>query len=219
MILSAALLYNSVFMMGYRDGSLPSGEGVTFPTVVDQIYARIGNPFSFPIGAYVSWRYDVPISSYDQLRGRTYNNITVDVGAPGDERFIGHGWAGRESDPHSSFRWANRETSTLLVPLTTDVDDYQLDLEWAPFEAPGLPVQVVGIEVNDRPLPAVALRPGLQTDSVRIPRSLLRRNLNQLRFRYTYVRSPRDLQVSDDSRPLAVRFATIRLTRLLPPEP
>ena len=36
---------------------------------------------------------------YDRLRGRTYNNLLIDVGGPIDERFLGHGWAAREQNP------------------------------------------------------------------------------------------------------------------------
>ena len=45
--------------------------------------------------------------------------------------------------------------------------------------------------------------------------AVLRPHLNQLRFRYRYAASPRDLGLSDDVRHLAVQFATIRLLRRL----
>jgi Dolichyl-phosphate-mannose-protein mannosyltransferase len=215
MILAGLLVYNVVYMMGLKDGSLPSGEGVTFPTVVGQLYERLGNPFSLPVGAYVAWRYDVPITAYDQLRGRTYNNITIDFGTLDDERFIGHGWSGREQGPRFPFRWSDRITSTVLVPLTANIDDYRLELQWEPLPGPGLPPQVVTVQINDADLADIKLQPGLHTDELGIPHRMLRQNLNLLRFRYAWARSPKDLGLSEDGRTLAVRFVTIRLTRLL----
>ncbi len=112
----ALLLFNTVFMLGYRNGTFSPTEGVTFDSVMDELYEHVGNPFSLPIGAYVAWRYDVGLPIYDRQRGRTYNNLLIDVGEPDDERFLGHGWAAREQDPRFSFRWADNETSTVLVP-------------------------------------------------------------------------------------------------------
>ncbi len=215
--LCALLLFNTVFMLGYRGGTLPPTEGVTFASVMGELYDRVGNPFSLPVGAYVAWRYDVSLPIYDRLRGRTYNNLSIDVGAPGDERFLGHGWAAREQHPSFSFRWASNDTSTVLVPLKTNVDDYVLELEWGPFNATGLPSQTVQIEVNSIAVASLTLQPGMQVSHIDIPSTTLRPNLNQLRFRYGYAVSPQELGLSVDARRLAVQVVTIQLRRLLDP--
>jgi len=213
--LAALLTFNTAFMLGYRDGTLPRTEGVTFEEVVDQLYERVGNPFSLPVSAYVAWRYDVGLSVYDGLRGRTYNNLEIDVGGPEDSRFLGHGWSGREQQPGLSFRWTDAMSSTVLVPLKTNEDDYVLELEWSPFEAPGLPAQIVGIDVNGETVASLSIRSGMHTERVHIPARVLRPNLNQLRFRYLRATSPRELGISEDGRTLAVLVSTIRLTRQL----
>jgi len=217
MTLCALLLFNTVFMIGYRNGTLSPTEGVTFNSVMNNLYEHVGNPFSLPIGAYVAWRYDVGLSVYDRLRGRTYNNLFIDVGGPNDERFLGHGWSAREQNQNISFRWADNETSTVLVPLKTDVDDYLLELEWGPFNGPGLPPQTVEIDVNTITVATLTLQPSMHIDRVDIPSAVLRPNLNQLRFRYRYAVSPKDLGLSDDTRRLAVHVSTIRLQRILKP--
>ena len=211
------LLFNTVFMVSYRNGTLSPIEGVTFDSVMDELYEHIGNPFSLPISAYVAWRYDVGLPVYDRLRGRTYNNLAIDVGGLDDERFLGHGWAAREQHPSFSFRWADNETSTVLVPLKTNVDDYLLEIEWGPFNGPGLPPQTVEINVNTLTVATLTLQPGMHVDRVEIPSAMLRPNLNQLRFRYRYAASPKDLGLSEDARQLAVQVATIRLQRVLKP--
>ena len=213
--LCALLLFNTVFMLGYRNSTLSPTEGVTFNSVMDELYEHVGNPFSLPMGAYVAWRYDVGLSVYDRLRGRTYNNLLIDVGGPIDERFLGHGWAAREQNPDFSFRWADNETSTVLVPLKTNVDDYLLEIEWGPLTGPGLPPQIVEIEVNTITVATLTLQPGMHVDRVDIPSAVLRPNLNQLRFRHRYAVSPKDLGLSEDTRRLAVQVATIRLQRVL----
>ena len=215
--LVALLLFNTVFMLGYRNGSLSPTEGVTFNSVTDELYEFIGNPFSLPVGAYVAWRYDVGLPIYDRLRGRTYNNISIDIGASGDERFLGHGWAARERHPNFSFRWANSDNSTILIPLKTNVDDYLLEIEWGPFSGPGLPPQIVSIDVNNVPVTALTLRPGVHVDRITIPSAALRSNLNQIRFRYEYAVAPQDLGISEDQRQLAIQVASVRLQRILRP--
>ena len=215
--LVALLLFNTVFMLGYRNGSLSPTEGVTFNSVTNQLYEFIGNPFSLPVSAYVAWRYDVGLPVYDRLRGRTYNNLSIDIGAPGDERFLGHGWAAREQHPNFSFRWADSHSSTVLIPLKTNADDYLLEIEWGPFSAPELPPQIVSIDVNNIPVTALTLRPGVHVDRITIPSAALRSNLNQIRFRYEYAVAPQDLGISEDQRQLAIQVASVRLQRILRP--
>jgi hypothetical protein len=213
--LLALLLYNAAFMLGMRDRSIPAGEGVPFDRAIGSLYDRFGNPFSFPMSAYVAWRYDTGLAAYDRLRGHTYNNIDIDVGAPGDQPFLGTGWAAAETEDAATFRWSQGDYSVVLAPLKTDVDPYRLEVEWAPLLDPALRRQVVDIDVNGRTVASVTLGPGLRRDQVEIPAAALRAGFNQLRFRYRYVLSPRDLGHSDDARRLAVRFSTIVLRRQL----
>jgi len=211
--LAALLTFNTVFMLGYRDGTLTPTEGVTFEEVMHQLYERVGNPLSLPVGAYVAWRYDVGLAVYDRLRGRTYNNLDIDVGGPEDNRFLGHGWSGREQAPAYSFRWSDATTSTVLVPLKSNQDDYVIELEWGAFQAPGLPTQVVSIEVNGITVASLPVQPGLHTDRVGVPSRALAPHLNQVRFRYLHAKSPKEMGMSDDARPLAVAVSTIRFLR------
>ena len=165
----------------------------------------------------MAWRYDVGLPVYDRLRGRTYNNLSIDIGSSGDERFLGHGWAARERHPNFSFRWANSDNSTILIPLKTNVDDYLLEIEWGPFSGPELPPQIVSIDVNNVPVTTLTLRPGVHVDRITIPSAALRSNLNQIRFRYKYAVAPQDLGISEDQRQLAIQVASVRLQRILRP--
>lgn len=213
--LLALLLYNTAFMLGFREGSLKVGEGITFASVTGEIHNRFGNPFSLPVGAYVAWRYDVGMAVYERLGGQTFNNVTIDIGGPDDIRFLGSGWSIREATGDLSYRWTEGDYSVVLVPLKTDEDDYLLDLEWAPLLDPALRRQAVDIEINGASIGSITVGPDMHTDRVTIPARALRPNFNQLRFRYRYVLSPRELGHADDPRRLAVRVSTITLKRLL----
>ena len=209
--LGALLALNVVFMLGYRGATLPQGEGIPFRTLLEDVYDRLGNPFSLPAAAYVAWRYDVGLPVYDLQRGRTYSDLTIDVGSAEDERFLGRGWGDREQSPAFSFRWANAITSTVLVPLKAPATDYVLEIEWGPFSGPGVGPQVVQIELNGGSVGSATLAGGVQQDRIDLPVALLRTNLNQLRFRYQFAVSPKSLGLSDDARTLAVQVNRLRL--------
>jgi hypothetical protein len=149
---------------------------------------------------------------YDQLGGRTYNNLLIDVGESGDAPFLTAGWYDRERTPDISFRWSAGPTSSLVVPLKEPAD-YLLELRCAAFSFPGAPDQAAQIAVNGTVIGALRMQPGFTEQEVAVPAALLRANLNRIVFRYAYTQSPRDAGLGDDARELAVECDWIRLTR------
>jgi hypothetical protein len=204
---------NAAFMWEMRMQRLPSGEGISFDRILTRLYERVGNPFAFPMSAYVASTYGVGLSFYDRLEGRTYNNVSIEFGEEGDERFLGSGWSGREQGPRFSFRWAEGLESVVVVPLMSAAD-YDLELWCAPFQYPGAPPQAIDVQVNGRPLVQLTLSGGMQSYRVAVPAALLRHNLNLVRFAYRYAASPRSVGMSDDPRRLAVQFSQLQLRRL-----
>lgn len=213
-VLVGFLALNTVFALDLRRGRWPAQEGVTFDDIVGALYDRLGNPFSFPLNAGIAWSYDVGLPVYDRLKGRTYNNFEIDVGASGDERFLGDGWFLREQAPEYSFRWSADDESVIVVPLK-ESDDYRLEIQCAPFAYPDAPPQTLELMVNGTVLDTIAVEPGLKIYAREIPARYIRPNLNQFRFRYGYATSPAALGMSADSRRLGVQVAMVRLTRLL----
>jgi len=207
------LLLNAVVMADLRAGRWSSGDAIAYDDMTDAFYDAVGNPFSWPVGAAVAWTYDVGMPFYDQLRGRTFNNVTVDIGADDDVRFLGHGWSERERSSEMSFRWANAPEAVVVVPLK-ESDDYRLDIRAVPFDHPG-EQQTLQVIVNGIALDTVGMRGYVDSYAMDIPASAIRPNLNQFRFRFGYAVSPAVLGLSNDSRTLAVLFDEIRLTRLL----
>ena len=70
-VVGGLIAANVAFMLDVHDGRLPSGEGITFDRMFDSVYARVGNPFSFPQNAIVGWTYRVGWPFYDKQEGRT----------------------------------------------------------------------------------------------------------------------------------------------------
>jgi hypothetical protein len=220
LILGALLAANATFMLDVRRGTLPTGEGITFDRILDSLYTRLGNPFSFPMNAGVAWKYDVDLPLYDRLLGRTYNNLTIDLGESDDEGFLGPGWSVRERAPGFSFRWAIGSQSVVVVPLKEATDNYQLVLQCAPFTYPGAPApQVVEVMVNGQSTGRLTLDRGAFPYTIEIPARLLQPNLNQIRFHYSYATAPSAAGLSDDPRPLAIQCDSLQFTRLVAKTP
>jgi hypothetical protein len=213
-VVGVLVIVNTMFMLDVRIGRLPSGEGVTFQSILGSLYDRVGNPFSFPQNAIVAWRYHVGWAFYDREKGRTYNNVSIDVGEPDDELFLGTGWSDRERAPGFSFRWATGLQSTVLVSLKT-ADDYQLELQCGPFAYAGAStLQTVEVSVNDTGVGQIVMDKGMSLYQIQLPVRVLHIDLNELRFRYRYAVAPASIGISRDPRPLAIQCHALRLTRL-----
>ena len=212
---SALVFVNVVFMLDVRHGRLPASEGVSFNRLLDSVYERVGNPFSFPLNAIVAWKYDVGMPVYDQLLGRTYNNVTIDLGEADDVRFLGPGWLSREQGPGFSFRWATGDESVVVAPLMAS-DDYRLELQCGPFAYPEMPApQAVEVFWNGHEAGTIALDRGLSNYTLQVPEAFVTPKLNQIRFRYRESTSPAAVGLSADARQLSMQCDWIRLTRLL----
>ena len=218
---------NIFLMMDVRGGTLSSGDGISFDNMVYSAYKRIGNPFSFPANALFAWRHGSSPLQYDQLGLQLFNNVLLDVGGPNDGRFLASGWSAREEAGELSFRWAVTSESNIIVPLKAPVVllpdssqqqvDYLLRFRARPFRFPDAPTQSVEILVNGESVSTQNLSPGWAEYDVQIPGRFLRRYLNEVSFRYGYARSPAELGLSGDPRPLAVLFDYVHLLRQGPP--
>jgi hypothetical protein len=215
---------NAFFMMDFYAGEIPSGNGVTFDRMVGAAYRRIGNPFSFPRNVLFAWRHRSSAYQYDQLGSQLFNNVLIDLGGPGDDRFLAGGWAGREEAGALRFRWGMTGESNVVLPLRAPLTlnrespdpnaDFLLRLRAQPFRFPGSPAQTVSVLVNHEEVETLTLVPELAEYEVTVPARFWRRYLNGITFKYGYARSPGELGLSDDARPLAVLFDTVELIRL-----
>ena len=211
--LGALVLVNAVLMLDVRRAAIPSAGAITFKDAMSAVSARVGNPFSFPYNAYVAWRYDADWDLYDRLRGRTYNNVDIDLGETGDETFLGHGWLTPERNEQQTFRWTSGAAASLVIPLKESAP-YRLSFVCSPFAAPGRPPLTLAVVVNRVHITSLSLEPVTHQYDVPVPAGAIRRNLNSIRFELGYSVSPRDAGLSNDGRSLAVMFDRIRLVRI-----
>jgi hypothetical protein len=213
-VLAVLLAMNTAAMADVRGGRWAPTEALTFDAMVSALYERVGNPFSFPMNAAVAWRYGVDLPFYDRIRGRTYNNLEIDIGSPGDERFLGPGWSVPEQHPQFTYRWADALESSIVVPLVAS-DDYRFEIQCGPFGYPGASQQTVTVIVNGHVTGTLELGGGLPIYELEVPAAFIRPNLNRIQLRYRYAMSPETAGLSADARTLAVQVSLVRLTRLL----
>jgi hypothetical protein len=222
-MLGVPMLVNVFFMSDVRTARLPMGEALSANRILGATTSWIGNPFSFPGSAIFALRTGLDPGSYDRLGVRQFNNVLIDVGAVGDDDFLGTGWSGRERNEAMTFRWGVARRSTVGIALmgprllepgeSFRLADYVLRLRVAPFTFPGSPPQALRIEVNGQPLAELTLRPELSDYKFDVPHDLLRRSLNGITFHYGYARSPKEVASGDDERPLAVLFDYVHLVQ------
>ena len=208
-VVGTLVVANLFFMSDVRLGRLPSGERVTFEQMINSTYSRVGSPFSFPANMLYAWRYGTSLVQYDQLGGREYSNLLIDLGEEHDGQFLTTGWSERERERGMSFRWAVTAESRLVVPVRRRAD-HLLEFRAQPFTYPGAPAQSVSISVNGEVVAEYELEAGMTEYRVEVPSQYVGRNLNEIRFQYGYARSPLEVGVSADPRPLAVRFDYLR---------
>jgi len=135
LLLAAFVGLNVFLMIDVRSGALPPAGPITFRSMAGAIYKRLGNPFVFPYNAYIAWKYDADWSLFDRLEGRTFNNIEIDFGLPGDEMFLGNGWLQPQLTGTSSIRWASGSSAAIVVPLKASAP-YKIDFTCTPVNRP-----------------------------------------------------------------------------------
>lgn len=222
-ILLPLVALNLTFIADIRAGKLLDGRGVTFDAMLGSLYERVGNPFSFPANLAFVITTGGSAAQYDRVGVQDFNNARIDIGAPGDERFLLGGWWPAEDSDADSFRWAGPDASGMVVPLVTPRHlsagaervqaDYTLRLDVAAFPNPEGTAQVIEVEANGETVGRIEVSTARGTYEVEIPGRYMRRHLNHLIFRYRWHGSPARLGPGDDARELAVRFHRIDLLR------
>jgi hypothetical protein len=220
-VLAPFLVANAILMRGAATGRLPTGEGITADRLMGLHW--IGNPFSFPANAVFAWRHGGSPASYDTLGLRLYNGFTIDMGEPDDDRFLMGGWSGRERGRFGSYRWGVGSRSEIAIALAgprlvpagepRQFGDYVFRFRASPYSFAGDVLQVLGIDINGRRLAEPTLQPGFHDYAFDVGPGFLQRGVNVVTLNYSQARSPEAVGRSSDTRPLAVRFDHIQLSR------
>ncbi len=210
-VMAFLLVWNLVFVANVHDSTLPPTGTVRASEIATAFVRRVGNPLSLPMNLWFAWRYETDLGHYERLGTQTFNNLRLDIGSPGDDRFLSRGWSGPE-EADFTFRWNEGPASSLLVRLKASAP-YRLVLRAAPLEHPDGRVQAIEVVVNGEPVARFELSRGLRQYTVPIPATHLVAGVNRLQLRYAWIASPRSLGLSNDERLLGVQFDRIRLLR------
>ena len=212
--LAVLIAVNLIVMADVRNRRLPMGEAITFADVMSSVSDRVGNIFSFPYNLWVAWRFDTDYLFYDRLKGRSFNNLEIDLGDESDGLLLGGGWHNREHNDTRTFRWSHGPASSVIVPLRAG-DKYRIEIVCEPFSFPDSPPQILHVEVNRREVAVLSLTAGMQTYRIDLANGVFHPNLNLIQFKYAYSKSPAQLGLSKDERSLAVLFDSLKLRRLM----
>jgi hypothetical protein len=157
---------------------------VDFPDVARggaQVLAdAVGSPNTWPASWIFAWRQQRPPGQYDLLVGRylfyRQNNLggVIAVGQPGDEPFLGEGWARRESEDGVGWRRV-RGRARLFAPLDVP-EDLDLRLRLAcPTGA-----REVRVSVNGHAVGSLTASPAWNDAALFVEARAWRRELNEL---------------------------------------
>lgn len=211
-LLGTLVLINVTFMLDINQARLPVTGTITFDEMIGSLTSKLGNPFTLPASAWLAWRYDADLTLHERLGKQTFNNVHIDFGAPGDDRFLVRGFSGRESANGLDYRWSNGPESSFVVRLKEGVD-YRLELRVAPFPHPEQERQVIEVWVNDEAAGRLALDAAMGNHVLALPSTMMRSGYNEVVLRYRWTASPRSLGLSEDPRRLAVQFDRLALIR------
>ncbi|NDJ61055.1 MAG: hypothetical protein GYB67_08010 [Chloroflexi bacterium] len=135
----------------------------------------------------------------------------IDIGAPGDERYIGWGWHWAETISGLTLRWMGEYPQTRLY-VDLPPSDYILTIPAQAFHEP----RTLRLRVNDQPLgaPVVVATAQLAEYTFELPAALIGDGVHvEIVFDYDGWRVPTEVGQGDDQRRLALAVNWLRFTR------
>ena len=119
--------FNTSLVNQVADGRLPHCETISFSSAtsnaVQDAYRLTGYPPTFPVTAFLSWRYGVPLGRFDRILGTVpVDDGPILFGTPADETVRGRGWSPPHHEGAVPYRWAQGDASTLLLTLASSCD-------------------------------------------------------------------------------------------------
>lgn len=136
----------------------------------------------------------------------------IDLGLPGDEGFIGHGWYAHEDIGGVPARWAGDRLEALLyVHLPPDTGDYHLTVRVVGFAVP----RVVDVVANGVPLGSFTAPPGDWSEhTITIPADVIAGVGGDLILSLSAdgMAAAAELGLSSDARPLTLAYDWVRFS-------
>jgi hypothetical protein len=215
---SLLVVWNLTLMSAANDGVFRIGTtvsyGDTFAAQGRAFHRWFGNPFSYPASLLFALRNRVSPSSYDLLRTNRFLSDPlrpygrVDIGAE-DGWLLGDGWHGAEHDGPVTFRWA-ASPAILVIPLD-HAAALTVQVRVHSFGFPNAPKQTLTLAVNGRAFGPVQVHEGWETLEFATDRDAWRSGVNRLRLEFAWARTPSEVGLGGDTRPLAAAVDYVRV--------
>ena len=212
------VLWNFALMSAAQDGVVRIGESVSFgETAAAQaraLHRWFGNPFTYPASLGFALHNRLAPSAYDLLSAnrflsdplRPYGRI--DVGAD-DEPLLGGGWHGIEHEGPATYRWA-ASPADVLIPLDRPAA-LALQIRLHAFTYPGWTGQALTVAINGRPQPSIGVPEQWTTVELATPADAWRSGVNRVTLTFSSARTPAEVGLGNDARPLAAAVDYIRV--------
>ncbi|RME49914.1 MAG: hypothetical protein D6796_04095, partial [Caldilineae bacterium] len=120
------------------------------------------------------------------------NPLRLDFGDWPADPYRGEGWAANEQIGGVGANWAVGAEAQIFFPYR-GTGDRRLSLRLTPFDYPGAPPQAMTLLLNGQPIGEQALASGWQVVEVPLPAEALRPGLNRLALRFRHRAAPRDV--------------------------
>jgi hypothetical protein len=214
------VVWNLTLMSVAESGLFRIGTAVSFGDTgsaqARAFHRWFGSPFTYPASLAFALRNRLPPGHYDLLSVnrflsdplRPYGRL--DIG--GDDEWLLHdGWHAAEKEGAITFRWA-ASPATVFVPLD-HAAPLTVQVRLQAFNYPDSTPQTLALTVNGRtfgpaPVPARWETLEFATDS-----ASWRGGVNRLRLDFARARSPAEVGVSGDARPLAAAVDYVRVQK------
>jgi hypothetical protein len=215
---SILVLWNLALMSAAQDGVVRIGESLSFGDASAAqsraLHRWFGNPFTYPASLAFALRNGLPPSDYDLLSANRFlidplrPYARVDIGA-GDAWLLGEGWHGPEREGAITYRWA-ASPAEMLAPLD-HAAALTVQIRLHAFNYPEWPGQTLTLAVNGRRYGPVAVDKDWQTLEFATSEDAWRSGVNRLSLEFASARSPADVGLGGDPRPLAAAVDYVRV--------
>lgn len=215
---SLLVLWNLALMSAAQNGVVRIGESLSFGDASAAqsraLHRWFGNPFTYPASLAFALRNGLPPSDYDLLSAnrflidplRPYGRI--DIGGV-DAWILGDGWHGPEREGAITFRWA-AAVATILFPLD-HAAALTVQVRAHAFNYPGSPEQTLSLSVNGHTFGPISVRKDWETLEFATGTDAWRSGVNRLQLEFGAARTPAEVGLGGDPRPLAAAVDYIRV--------
>lgn len=186
-LMCAVLIFFTGFninLMNYLNRIFRAGDPVSFREVLGlgkhSFYESTGYPFSFPANTIFALKYGEPASRYDTLVGAyiddpPFQGKTIEMSKPNP--FLKSGWSLPRG--YDGIHWRVMEKhASVYAPLLSPMDLSMI------FHAKAItsPENHLSIYLNDSKIGSFQLQPSWCFYSLKLPKSLLRPRINEIKF-------------------------------------